>query len=101
MKHFFKVIINEHAAQDIQKGVDFYNEKQDSLGTRFYTSSKATPKSLNKDALLYQIKYSSIRCVKVNNFPYLIHYSVNQKSNTVRVYSVIPTRKDPHTNWVR
>lgn len=54
-------------AGEIQKAVDYYEGKQDSLGSRFYKITKTTLKTLEKDALLYQIKYKNVRCVKVKN----------------------------------
>ncbi len=99
-KHRFKIIINDPVADEIQKTVDYYKEKQKSLGTRFYNLAKKTLKSLEKDALLYQVKYKSVRCIKIKKFPYLIHYKVNEKTNTVHVYALICTHKNPDENWV-
>lgn len=99
-KHLFKVIVNDVLADDIQEAVDYYKEKQKSLATRFYYNSKKLLKSLEQDALLYQVKYKDIRCAKVKKFPYLIHYKVNEKENTVYVYALICTYKNPNENWV-
>lgn len=99
-KHHFNVIVNDEVAGEIQEAVDYYKEKQKTLGTRFYNITKKALKSLEKDALLYQVKYKNIRCLKVNKFPYLIHYRINEKSNTVHVYALICTHKNPDINWV-
>lgn len=100
-KHRFNVIVNAPVINEIQKAVDFYKEKQKSLGPRFYNTTKKVLKSLEQDALLYQVKYKNIRCAKVKNFPYLIHYKVNEKENTVYVYALICTYKNPDENWVK
>lgn len=101
MKHKFNVIANDHVSEDIQEIVNFYNQKKDLLGTRFYNSAKREMNSLKKDALLYQIRYDNVRCIKVKNFPYLIHYTVNQRTNMVRIYSVTGTQKDPFDSRMR
>jgi len=101
LKHKFNVIANDHVSEDIQEAVNFYNQKKDSLRTRFYNSAKREMNSLKNDALLYQIRYENVRCVRVKNFTYLIHYIVNQKTKTVRIYSVVSMYKDPNANWVR
>ena len=98
-KHHFYVIVNDAVADEIQEAVDYYKVKQKSLGTRFYNSAKKLLKSLEQDALLYQVKYKDIRCAKVKKFPYLIHYNVNEKKNTVYVYALICTYKNPDGNW--
>lgn len=100
-KHLFNVIINDAVADELQEAVDYYKEKQKTLGQKFYKATKKTLKSLKKDALLYQVKYKDVRCIKANNFPYLIHYKVNQKTNTVRVFALICTHKNPNENWVK
>ena len=99
-KNSFNIIVNDSVADEIQKAVDFYKEKQKSLGSHFYNTTKKVLKSLENDALLYQVKYKNIRCVKVNKFPYLIHYKVNEKENTVYVYALVCTYKNPDENWV-
>lgn len=100
-KSSFKVIVNDHVVDEIQEAVDFYKEKQKSLGKRFYKSAKKTIKALENDALIYQIKYNDVRCVKIKKFPYLVHYKINQKSNTVIVYALICTYRNPEDNWLK
>lgn len=99
-KHRFKVVINNQVTNEIQEAVDYYKEKQPSLGIRFYNAAKKTLKSLENDALLYQEKYKSVRCLEVKRFPYLIHYKVNEKSKIVHVYALICTYKNPDENWI-
>lgn len=100
MKKSFHVILNTGVADDIQEAVDYYKNKEKSLGLKFYQSAKNTIKTLTDDALLYQIKYKDVRCVKVSIFPYLVHYVVDKKENLVRVYGVICTYKNPDKHWV-
>ena len=101
MNHNFNVIANDNVAGDIQEAVNYYNQKKDLLGTRFYNSAKTEMNSLKKDALLFQIRYENVRCLKVKNFPYLIHYTVNKKTKTVRIYSVTGTHKAPFDSLIR
>lgn len=97
-KHHFNVVVNDAVADEIQDAVDYYKEKLKSLSARFYNSAKKSLKSLEHDALLYQVKYKDIRCAKVKKFPYLIHFKVNEKENTVYVYALICTYKNPDEN---
>lgn len=99
-KQHFKVIVNDAVVDEIQENLDYYNEKQESLGYRFYKTVKQTLVSLEQDALLYQVKYKDIRCVKLNKFPFLIHYKVDEEQSTVYVYALICTYKNPDENWL-
>lgn len=87
-------------ADDIQEAVDYYKEKQKTLGVRFYNAVKKSIQSLEKEALLYQVRYKNIRCRSVEKFPYLIHYHADPKANNVHVYAVICTYKSPEDSWV-
>jgi len=49
-KHRFNVIVNDPVADEIQKAVDYYKEKQKPLGSRFYNAAKKILKSLENDA---------------------------------------------------
>jgi mRNA-degrading endonuclease RelE of RelBE toxin-antitoxin system len=100
-KHNFNVILNNSLSDDIQEAVNYYKSKNKDLGTRFYNKVKAKLKTLKKDALLYQIKYNNIRCLSVDKFPYLIHYNLDQNTNTVFVFALICTYKNPDDIWVK
>jgi hypothetical protein len=99
-KRLFNVIVIDPVADEIQEAVDYYKGKQESLGAQFFSAAKKTLQSLENDALLYQEKYKDVRCIKVKKFPYLIHFKVNEKSNTVYIYALICTHKNPDENWV-
>ena len=100
IKRIFKIELFENVTDDIQEAVDFYNSKQKHLGTKFYNATNKALNSLKTDALLYQKKYKNIRCIKLNKFPYLIHYKVIEKLNTVKVYAIISSLRDPNSHWV-
>jgi hypothetical protein len=97
----FNVILNEALVEDIQNAVDYYSNTNENLGKRFYKLVKGELKSLKKDALLYQIRYKNIRCLAVEKFSYLIHFNVNQKTNTVFVFALICTYKNPNDHWIK
>jgi hypothetical protein len=95
------VILNEALVEDIQNAVDYYSNINENLGKRFYKLVKGELNSLKKDALLYQIRYKNIRCLAVEKFPYLIHFNVNQKTNTVFVFALFCTYKNPNEHWIK
>lgn len=100
-KQTYKVSLYESVTADIQQAVDYYNSKQKGLGIRFYKVAKKTLNSLKTDAHLYQIKYKNIRCIKINKFPYLLHYEMLENQKTVKVYALICSFKNLDTNWVK
>ncbi len=53
----FKIKIEPEAHQDIQQGIDWYNEQQSGLGRKFHAEVKA---SIVTDAYIFQHKPSVI-----------------------------------------
>lgn len=91
------VILTYRAKKDIQEAISWYNKKQKGLGKRFHACLKkaiarieATPK--------FEIRYNRVRCLKVQRFPYLIHYII--EDNIVFILAVISTHQNPDEHWI-
>lgn len=96
----FTILIEDRAAEDIQDGIDYYDEKQVGLGRKF---KDAVDKEfiIMEQNPFYQIRYNNIRCKIVKKFPYLIHFEVNEAEKIANVFAVINTSKNPDTNWIK
>ena len=69
----FKLIVENRALNEIDKAVEYYNDRQKGLGKKFvndlnncFTAIKKTP--------YFQIRYDDVRCAPLKKFPFLIHY---------------------------
>jgi hypothetical protein len=91
----YKVKIDPEALADIRNIALWYNEVQAKLGYRFQHNAIAKINQLNKDPQIFAIRYLKIRCMQVPKFPYLVHFYINEESNTVEVLAVISTKRDP------
>ncbi len=91
----YSVKIEPEAFADIQEITDWYNEQQAGLGKRFQNTTIKQINSLNKNPQIYAIRYKEIRCVVIKKFPYMAHFYINDKNNTVEVLAVISTDQDP------
>jgi hypothetical protein len=89
----FNVSISIRATDDIYKGVDYYNKQVDGLGKRFANEIKNTVKTLKKNPF-FQIKYDNVRCLPLANFPYMIHYTINESLKLVEIFAIIHTSVD-------
>jgi hypothetical protein len=91
----FVVKYNPEFFNDLIQAVDWYNNKQADLGKRFFdTVGKQTAK-LSTSALLFTVKYDDVRCMRIEKFPYLIHYRVNKQTSTVTVEALFHTSRNP------
>jgi plasmid stabilization system protein ParE len=91
----YKVKIEPEALADIQEITDWYNEVQAGLGKRFQNAVIKQITLLNKDPQIYAIRYKEIRCAVIKKFPYMTHFYINEKNNSVEVLAVISTDRNP------
>lgn len=91
----FQLKIDTDALNDIQETFEWYETQLKGLGLRYKTQAKKQINSLKKDPYLFNIKYNEIRCRKIEKFPFLIHYLINENTKTVTVFAVFHTSRNP------
>jgi len=93
----FKILIEPEVHQDIQSGIDYYNERQPGLGRKFHAEVSAYFKKL-KTHPFYQKRYNNVRCLPLQKFPYMVHFTVDEKQKIVIIQAVLSTYLDP-AHW--
>ena len=96
----FLLKIDVDALNDIQETSEWYEMQLKGLGLRYKTQVKKQINSLKKDPYLFSIKYNQIRCRKMEKFPFLIHYLINENTNSVTIFAVFHTSRSPEI-WKR
>lgn len=96
----YTVLVEDRAAEDIQDGIDYYDEQLIDLGDKFKNAVDKEFGALAKNPF-YQVRYKSTRCKPIKKFPYLIHFQVNEPDKIVKVFAVINTNKNPDTSWIK
>ncbi len=91
----YKVKIDPDALTDIQEITEWYNTCKPGLGKRFQITVKRHINSLRDSPQAYAIRYQGIRCMAIKRFPYMVHFYMNDKNNTVEVLAVISTDRNP------
>ena len=81
---------------DLVQAVDWYNDRKIGLGKRFFNEVRKQTAKLSKSALLFAVKYDNVRCMRIEKFPYLVHYIVNEQTSTVKVVALFHTYRDPN-----
>jgi len=85
----FKLIVTEDAENDIEQAMDWYENKQTGLGTRYVLAVKACIKLIIKNPFSFVSIYKSIRKANTKKFPYSLYYRVNDAEKLVTVFAVI------------
>jgi mRNA-degrading endonuclease RelE of RelBE toxin-antitoxin system len=92
--------IDIDAFKNIQETYEWYELQLKGLGSRYKTQTKKQINKLKKDPYLFSIRYDTIRCLKIEKFPFLIHYLINESENVVTVFAVFHTSRSPEI-WKR
>ncbi len=98
MKYSIKIDID--AVKDIQNTVEWYELQIEGLGLRYKNQVKKQITSLKENPLLFSIKYNTVRCRKIDKFPFLIHYKIDDELKTVTIFAVFHTSRNPEI-WKR
>jgi plasmid stabilization system protein ParE len=91
----YKITIDPEALQDIQDATDWYNEQLAGLGGHFQKQVKIQISSLKKNAGAYPVRYEDVRCMLIKRFPFLVHYTFNERRKNVEVFAVLHTSRNP------
>ena len=90
----FKITISDEAITEIQDIIDYYDKIQIGLGKKFYTSVNQSLSSISKNPF-YKIIYKNFRQYKILEFPYYIHFIVDELYDEVLIFSIYHTKRKP------
>lgn len=90
----FEIIIQPSALKDIQESIDYYEDIQFDLGIRFENDLNAIFELLESTPH-FQIRYDEVRCIPLNKFPFLIHYTIPAENSIIYVRAVLHTSRKP------
>ena len=90
----FTIKIEPEALKDIQESIDWYNEQQPGVGHEFHSDVKATFKKIKSNPY-FQVRYDNVRCFPMKKYPFMVHFTVDDKNKTVVVRAIFNTSRDP------
>jgi hypothetical protein len=96
----YLIKINKRALNEVQKALNHYDKIDKSIGDKFQKNLDKTIIAIASNPF-FEMRYSDVRCLMINKFPYMIHFQVNEKKHLVIIRAVINTSKDPNINWVK
>jgi toxin ParE1/3/4 len=90
----FKIKVDPEALDDIQENINWYNSQQPGLGKRFHKEVKSYFNKLKSNPF-FQVRYDDVHCLPLKKFPYMIHYTINEKDKLVIIHAIFNTSRDP------
>ena len=90
----YKILLGPKAIKDIQKAIDWYNRQGPGLGKKFHLVLKSNIEQL-KENPYFQVRYESVRCLPLNKYSFMIHFSIDESSKAVFIRAVFNTSLNP------
>lgn len=91
----YKAVILPLAKEDILEAALWYNTKQKNLGKRFTKQLRVKILLIQQHPQLAPIRYDNVRTAVLNVFPYMIHYTVDDKKKEILIAAVFHTSLNP------
>lgn len=95
----YKIQADPRVKLDLQEAMGFLKSRRKGLDTKFLADYKSRLKTLKTNPF-FEVRYDDIRCLPLEIFKYMIHFSVDEVNNTVLVNAVISTYLDPDDSWI-
>ena len=89
----YNLILKTRAKNSIANAVDFYELRQTQLDIRFLNLLKQYFSRLKTNPFLQSIKFKNFREAYIQEFPYVIIYSIHE--NEIVIYDIFHTSQHP------
>lgn len=89
-----KFIYRPSVKTDLFEAIDYYKIISPHLATQFIKRIRETKNLIAKNPLAFSVKYNNTRTALLRQFPYHIHFAINEK-NEIIVYAIICAYKNP------
>ena len=96
----FKVLVLDEAENDFIKAIEYYKTINLTVAKKFYKATNTTLNDLKKNPF-YQIRYDDFRMKMIKGFPYVLHFTVDEKLQTAFVYGIRNTYLNPDVSYIK
>jgi ParE toxin of type II toxin-antitoxin system, parDE len=80
---------------DIQESIEWYENQSIGLGLRFQKQVVAQINMLKTIPQANSIRYTDTRCLRIKNFPFLVHYTISESLKMVDIFAVLHPSRNP------
>jgi toxin ParE1/3/4 len=94
-----KVLIKEEVYDDLIEAVRWYEKQSPNLGIRFFNEWEEALATVAKTPFIFQFQYKNFRHSKINRFPYLIIFEI--EDSLIIVYAVIHAHRKSSARYKR
>ncbi len=81
--------------EDISEAVKYYNNISPKLAVQFLFQVREAKAYIAKTPLGFQTKYNVVRTLLLRQFPYHIHYFIDEEKKVIVILAVIHSYRNP------
>ncbi|GAB5465360.1 MAG: hypothetical protein Kapaf2KO_07960 [Candidatus Kapaibacteriales bacterium] len=96
----YKPLLLPLAKNDIDEAARWYNNQLSGLGKRFTGEVRSKVNMICENPRAYAIRYHNTRCTILKNFPFMIHYNLDEKNKKVIIAAFFHTSLSPE-KWMK
>lgn len=79
---------------DLIEAKNYYNTINANLAKQFLLNVKQTKNLITKNPLHFSVKYNSVRTALLKQFPYHIHFFIDEDKNRIVIIAIVYAGKD-------
>jgi plasmid stabilization system protein ParE len=91
----YKSIILPLAKEDVREAALWYGKRQEGLGKRFTAEAREKVHFIRQNPKASNVRYDSVRTAVLNVFPFMVHFTIDEKNKTIIISAVLHTSRDP------
>jgi len=91
----YKSIILALAKEDIREAARWYNKQQNGLGKKFSAEVREKVHCIRQNPKASNIRYDGVRTAVLNVFPFMVHYTIDERNKTIIIAAVLHTSRNP------
>jgi len=88
-------IILPLAKEDVREAAKWYNKRQEGLGKRFTAEVREKVHFIRQNPNASNVRYDGVRTAVLNVFPFMVHFTIDEKNKAIIVSAVLHTSRDP------
>lgn len=97
----YKALYFEEVFTDVQKAKEWYKEQQADLEIRFAICIEEAIMKILAMPTAYNVRHKNVRIAHPKNFPYNIHFYIDEKTKTVVIIGIVFNKRKDALNLKR
>jgi plasmid stabilization system protein ParE len=98
--HHYQTKLLPTVENDLDEIINYYTINVGvHIAAQFLDEFEQQLQTLKRDPF-FQTRYNEVRCLAVGKFPFLIHYTADEKDKMVWIHGVIHTSRNPTDKWI-